>query len=65
MAGFGESDSIIKINGKVDKSTTYNGFSSNISFFIHWRTSSDKTFFEFYYILAIEEKKNNGESKKG
>ena len=32
---------MMKINGKVDKSNTYNGFSSNISFFIQGRTSSD------------------------
>ena len=49
MVDFGESD---EIKGKVDKSDTYNGF-SNISFFIQ-RTSSDKTFFEFFYILANE-----------
>ena len=39
---FGESDKIVKISGKVDKSNTYNVFSSNISFFIQGRTSSDK-----------------------
>ena len=32
---------MIKISGKVHKSNTYNRFSSNISFFILWRTSSD------------------------
>ena len=26
---------MIKISGKMDKSNTYNGFRSNISFFIH------------------------------
>ena len=31
----------MKISGKVVKSNTYNGFSSNISFFIHRRASSD------------------------
>ena len=41
MVDFGESDKIIKISGKVDKSNTYNRFSSNISFFIQGRTSSD------------------------
>ena len=40
MVDFGESDKMIKINGKVDKSNSYNGFSSNISFFIQGRTSS-------------------------
>ena len=39
MIDFGESDKMIKISGKVDKSDTYNGF-SNILFFIR-RTSSD------------------------
>ena len=43
----GESDKIIKISGKVYKSDTYNWF-HNISLFIN-RTSSDKTFFEFFY----------------
>ena len=32
---------MIKISGKVDKSNTYDGFSDNISFFIHGRTSLD------------------------
>ena len=32
---------MIKINGKVNKSNTYNRFSGNISFFINNRTSSD------------------------
>ena len=34
MVDFGKSDKMIKIRGKVDKSNTYNGFSSNISIFI-------------------------------
>ena len=38
MVDFGESDKMIKIRGKADKSNTYNGFSSNISFFIQGRT---------------------------
>ena len=38
---FCESDKMIKISRKVDKSNTYNGFSGNISFFIHIKTSSD------------------------
>ena len=37
MVHFGESDKMIKINGKVDKSNTYNRFSGDISFFIHSR----------------------------
>ena len=49
----GESDKMIKISGKLDKSNTYNWFNDNISFFIN-RTSSDKTFFAFFYILAIQ-----------
>ena len=40
MVDFGESDKMIKISGKVDKSKTYNEFSSNILFFIHGRSSS-------------------------
>ena len=35
MVDFGESDKIIKMNGKGNKSNTYNGFIGNISFFIH------------------------------
>ena len=40
MIDFGESDKMIKISRKVDKSNTYNGFSRNISFFIYtvWRS---------------------------
>ena len=34
MVNFGESDEMIKRSGKVDKSNTCNGFSSNISFLI-------------------------------
>ena len=41
MVGFGESDKMIKISGKMDKSNIYNGFSGNTSFFINRRTSSD------------------------
>ena len=33
MEDFGESDKLVKINGKVDGSNTYNGFRGNISFF--------------------------------
>ena len=35
MIDFGESDKMIKVSRKVEKSNTYNGFSGNISFFIH------------------------------
>ena len=35
MVDFGKSDKMIKINGKGDKTNIYNGFSSNISFFIN------------------------------
>ena len=41
MVDFGESDKMIKISGKVDKSNTYYEFTRNISFFIQGRTSSD------------------------
>ena len=58
MVDFGDSDKI-KISGKVDKSNTYNEFNSDVSFFINKRTSLNKTFFEFFYILVT-----NGECKK-
>ena len=32
---------MIKVSGKVEKPNTYNGFSSDISFFIQGRTFSD------------------------
>ena len=32
----GESDKLIKISGKVEKSNTYNGFTGDISFFIQF-----------------------------
>ena len=38
MLDFGESDKMIKISGKIDKSNTGDGFNSNISFFIQGRT---------------------------
>ena len=41
MVGFGKSNKMGEISGKEDKSNTYNGFSSNIFFFIQGRTSSD------------------------
>ena len=41
MVDFGESDKMIKIRRKVDKSNTYNRFSGNISFFINRRISSN------------------------
>ena len=41
MVNFGETDKRIKISEKVHKSNTYNGFTSNVSFFIQGRTSSD------------------------
>ena len=41
MVDFSKSDKIIKISRKVDGSNTYNGFTSNISFFIQERTPSD------------------------
>ena len=51
IVDFGESDMMIKISRKVEKSNTCNRFTGNSLFFIH-RTSSDKTFFGFFYILA-------------
>ena len=41
MVYFGESDKRKRISGKMDKSNTYNGFSSNISFFINRIISLD------------------------
>ena len=46
MEDFGESDKMIKIIGKMDKSDTYKRFSSNISFFIP-RISSDSSLKKF------------------
>ena len=40
MVDCGLSDKMIKINGKIDKSDIYKGFSNDISFFIQ-RISSD------------------------
>ena len=40
MVDFGESDKMIRINGKVDKSNTYNWFNGTISFFINRRILS-------------------------
>ena len=40
MVDLGESNKMIKISGKVNKSNAYNGFNGNILFFIN-RTSSD------------------------
>ena len=41
MLDFDKSDNTRKMIGEVDKWNTYNGFSSNISFFIQGTTSSD------------------------
>ena len=49
MVDFGKSDKTIKISGKGDKPNTYNGVSSNNSFFIQL------PFFEFFHILTTEE----------
>ena len=40
IVGFCGPDKMIKLSGKVNESNTYNGFSGNISFFMHKRTSS-------------------------
>ena len=55
MVDFVNSNKMIKMNGKVYKSNTYNGFNGNMSFFINRKTLSDWTFFVFFNILAIEE----------
>ena len=61
MADFGESDKIIKISQKVDKSNTYILFSSNISFFIrgskskvgdHSRGWPEGSLFDSYYTMV-------------
>ena len=63
MVDFGESDKMIKVSGEVDKFTTrlvvilnpntYNGFSDNILFFIHKKTSSELTFFFSFFLHFI------------
>ena len=59
MLDFGESDKMIKIGGK---SNTYNGFSSNISFFffIHGWTSSGNIF----WVSSIAEKLKNAKNEE-
>ena len=52
MEDFGDSHKMIKISRNGNKLNIYNGFSSNISFFIHPRTSSNERVFEFLYKLA-------------
>ena len=39
----------------MDDSNSYSRLSGNISFFINRRTSSEKTFYVFFYSWAIEE----------
>ena len=39
MVDFGKSDQMTKVSGTVDKPNTYNGFRSDISFFIQGRSS--------------------------
>ena len=65
MLDFGESGKMIKISGKENKSKIYNGFNGNISFFINKKTSSDETFFMFFYILGIDETRGNLKRYKG
>ena len=55
IVNFVESDKMIKISEKVDKSNIYYGFSGNIPFFINRRTSLDSIFFAIFCILASEE----------
>ena len=64
MVDFGKSYERIKISGKVIKSNTYNLLSSNISFFIQGRSSSDKKKNSLFYILAIQETKKVVEKVK-
>ena len=52
MVDFGKSDKMVKICGKVDKSNTYNGFRSNILFFIQGRTFQTKTVEKLGKILS-------------
>ena len=64
MVDSDEFDKMIRISGKIDKWDTYNGFSSNISFFIQ-EFLRTKHFLLVFYIQAIEEidkitRKNKG-----
>ena len=49
MLDFGEFDKMIKINGKVDKSNTYNWFSGNISLLTVWWSSSVNKKTKYYH----------------
>ena len=42
---------MIKISGKVDKPNTYNWFSSDISFIIQGRTSSDCLVYPLFHLF--------------
>ena len=53
MVYYGESDKMIKISRKLDKSNTYNGFTGNISFF-YSQNFFRLNIFAFFYILSIE-----------
>ena len=56
MVDFSESDKMMKISGKVVKSNTYNGFSSNVSFFFFFfkeELLQIKIFSEFFYIKFL------------
>ena len=54
MVDFDESDKMMKISGKVDKSNTYNWFSDDISLFIQGRTSSDGYIYIYIYIYIYK-----------
>ena len=56
MVHFSESDKMIKISGKEEKSKTYSGFSDNISSLLTEELHQTKICFVFFYILANEEK---------
>ena len=64
MVGFGESDKMIKISEKADKSNSYNGFTSNISFFIHGRTkwTGQRMNLNIYMISVQNSLKENDEN---
>ena len=59
-----ESDKMIKIDGKMDKSNTYKCLVVVIFHSFIPRTSSDETFFKFFYIQADEEKVKTREKIK-
>ena len=59
MVDFGKSDKMMKICRKVDTLNTYNGFNIYISFFIHRRISSDKTFSACFALERLDKVMEN------